>query len=84
MITRRAHLSGLLASSFIPILGPQIVRASILSDRPFRLGVASGDPSDDGFVIWTRLVIDPLAPDGRGDYRGPLKLHMWFLRMRLA
>ncbi|WP_158266237.1 alkaline phosphatase D family protein [Allosphingosinicella deserti] len=23
---------------------------------PFGLGVASGDPSDDGFVLWTRLV----------------------------
>ncbi|MFO1376458.1 MAG: alkaline phosphatase D family protein [Steroidobacteraceae bacterium] len=26
---------------------------------PFQLGVASGDPSDDGFVIWTRLAPDP-------------------------
>ncbi len=31
---------------------------------PFLLGVASGDPSADGFVIWTRLCRDPLAPDG--------------------
>lgn len=22
---------------------------------PFQLGIASGDPSPDGFVIWTRL-----------------------------
>ncbi len=33
---------------------------------PFTLGVASGDPSPDGFVIWTRLAIDPLAEDGLG------------------
>ncbi|MBR7744314.1 alkaline phosphatase D family protein [Phycicoccus sp. BSK3Z-2] len=33
---------------------------------PFTLGVASGDPSADGFVIWTRLALDPLAADGRG------------------
>ncbi|MGV9327535.1 alkaline phosphatase D family protein [Streptosporangium sandarakinum] len=33
---------------------------------PFTLGVASGDPSRDGFVLWTRLAVDPLAPDGRG------------------
>lgn len=31
---------------------------------PFSLGVASGDPSPDGFVIWTRLAPDILADDG--------------------
>ncbi|WP_099025265.1 alkaline phosphatase D family protein [Mycolicibacterium palauense] len=33
---------------------------------PFTLGVASGDPSPDGFVLWTRLAPHPLADDGRG------------------
>ncbi|GAA1796293.1 alkaline phosphatase [Planosporangium flavigriseum] len=33
---------------------------------PFRLGVASGDPTPDGVVLWTRLAIDPLAEDGAG------------------
>lgn len=33
-------------------------------DDPFRLGVAAGDPAPDGFVIWTRLVPDPLVSDG--------------------
>ncbi len=33
---------------------------------PFTLGVASGDPAPDGFVIWTRLAPDPLADDGMG------------------
>jgi alkaline phosphatase D len=32
--------------------------------NPFTLGVASGDPSSDGFVIWTRLAPSPL--DGGG------------------
>jgi alkaline phosphatase D len=27
--------------------------------RPFQLGVASGDPTSDGFVIWTRLAPEP-------------------------
>jgi alkaline phosphatase D len=36
---------------------------------PFTLGVASGDPADDGFVIWTRLAPDPLALDGLGGLR---------------
>lgn len=31
---------------------------------PFTLGVASGDPAPDGFVIWTRLAPEPLAPEG--------------------
>ena len=34
--------------------------------NPFTLGVASGDPLPDGFVLWTRLAPDPLAPDGAG------------------
>lgn len=29
---------------------------------PFALGVASGDPSNDGFVLWTRLIGAGLAP----------------------
>jgi alkaline phosphatase D len=33
---------------------------------PFTLGVASGDPAHDGFVIWTRLAPKPIAPDGLG------------------
>ncbi|HIT75527.1 MAG TPA: PhoD-like phosphatase N-terminal domain-containing protein, partial [Candidatus Avipropionibacterium avicola] len=37
-----------------------------LSEDPFTLGVASGDPSPTGVVLWTRLATDPLALDGRG------------------
>ncbi|RDI49388.1 alkaline phosphatase D family protein [Nocardia mexicana] len=35
-------------------------------DDPFSLGVASGDPTPDGVVLWTRLAPDPFAPDGLG------------------
>lgn len=35
-----------------------------LSAYPFSLGVASGDPSADGFVLWTRLAPQPLEFDG--------------------
>jgi alkaline phosphatase D len=31
---------------------------------PFKLGVASGDPSPDGVVLWTRLAPDPLNGGG--------------------
>ncbi|MFC3980956.1 alkaline phosphatase D family protein [Streptosporangium jomthongense] len=33
---------------------------------PFTLGIASGDPSPDGVVLWTRLAPDPLGPQGLG------------------
>ncbi|PTQ12199.1 alkaline phosphatase [Sphingomonas oleivorans] len=36
----------------------------VFIQSPFQLGVASGDPSADGFVIWTRLAPEPLAPGG--------------------
>jgi alkaline phosphatase D len=31
---------------------------------PFTLGIASGDPLPDGFVLWTRLAPRPLQADG--------------------
>ena len=31
-------------------------------DDPFVSGVASGDPSDDGVVLWTRILHDPARP----------------------
>lgn len=33
-------------------------------DHPFSLGVASGDPSHDSVVIWTRLAPKPSHPNG--------------------
>ncbi|MEU7743586.1 alkaline phosphatase D family protein [Nonomuraea sp. NPDC049158] len=37
-----------------------------LTTDPFTLGVASGDPDHEGFVLWTRLAQQPLAEDGFG------------------
>ena len=34
--------------------------------NPFTLGVASGEPTPDGVVLWTRLAPHPYAEDGRG------------------
>jgi alkaline phosphatase D len=54
------------------IVGEEIARpatAAALPPQlgdPFRLGVASGDPLPDGFVLWTRLAPEPLADDGLG------------------
>ena len=34
------------------------------ADDPFTLGVASGDPTADGAVLWTRLAPRPFEPEG--------------------
>jgi alkaline phosphatase D len=39
---------------------------------PFTLGVASGDPGEDGVVLWTRLAPDPL--NGGGMPREPVEV----------
>ncbi|CAN0596762.1 unnamed protein product, partial [Laminaria digitata] len=38
--------------------------APVFRNDPFSLGVASGEPTSDGFVLWTRLAPNPLDPDG--------------------
>jgi len=43
--------------------GPAFGQA-IFPDDPFTLGVASGDPSPTGVVLWTRLAPNPLAVGG--------------------
>ena len=62
MLTRR-HFVASGAAAFLA--APAIVRAQAKwRAQPFSLGVASGDPSPDGFVIWTRLAPVPLDPHG--------------------
>ena len=41
-------------------------RRSPVPADPFTLGVASGEPTADGVVIWTRLAPNPLTDDGLG------------------
>jgi alkaline phosphatase D len=43
---------------------------------PFPLGVAAGEPSPDGFVLWTRLAREPLAADGLGGMSEPVPV-LW-------
>lgn len=45
-------------------LAPYSVWAKGLGSYPFTLGVASGDPYPDGFVLWTRLAPRPLDEHG--------------------
>ena len=64
ILNRRTFIAGAgaAASAFA---APAILSAqSIWRRYPFNLGVAAGDPSPDGFVIWTRLAPEPLAEHG--------------------
>jgi alkaline phosphatase D len=45
-------------------IGARLLARPRFSDYPFTLGVASGDPAPDGFVLWTRLAPDPLHGGG--------------------
>ena len=44
-------------------------------DHPFQLGVASGDPTPNGGVLWTRLAPKPFEPDG--GMPGPRTVVTW-------
>lgn len=49
--------AGFLGTSFLSVAANHSQTANLLDkDYPFKLGIASGDPEADGFVIWTRLV----------------------------
>lgn len=43
----------------VPLLTRPSLAQVAFKEDPFRLGIAAGDPSPDGFVIWTRLAPRP-------------------------
>src|SRR5262249_28265913 len=45
-------------------LASSVYAAPRFKKYPFSLGIMSGDPSPDGFVLWTRLAPDPLHGGG--------------------
>ena len=67
-LSRRAFLAGGLTAVGVARGGTRasgVVRQSLrLSSSPFALGVASGEPTPDGFVLWTRLAPDPVNGGG--------------------
>lgn len=70
-ISRRSLISAGLGAGLVAALPGAAVAVSTADDAglrtdPFMLGIASGEPWPDGFVIWTRLALDPLAEDGLG------------------
>jgi alkaline phosphatase D len=70
-LTRRQALGIGLAALATPLLArPSLAGGRVMSplpsaqqNNPFPLGVASGDPLPDGFVLWTRLAPEPLSRD---------------------
>ncbi len=58
MLSRRALVSGavaLAAARFLAGRQGAVAATPLLTVDPFSLGVASGDPRADGFVLWTRI-----------------------------
>lgn len=66
---RREFMAGA-GASLLWLIAGQLPRGAAaaealnFSDDPFSLGVASGDPSADGMVLWTRLAPKPLEGGG--------------------
>lgn len=76
-VNRRAFLRGLGASVLLTASGSFSARSVWSSPAfaayPFALGVASGDPAPDGFVIWTKIAPKPLERGG-GMPRKPVEV----------
>jgi alkaline phosphatase D len=53
-----------LAATSVGTLATPAARAAAPRGEVFTLGVASGDPTPDGVVLWTRLARDPHATNG--------------------
>ena len=67
---RRDFLSDLTRAAALCAVVPNVWRVDYrprLVDNPFTLGVASGDPTATGGVLWTRLATKPIEPDGGMD-----------------
>src|ERR1700704_734631 len=68
-IDRRRFMGGAGAGLIGLAAAPALLSGAFAQGRrgsggdPFSLGVASGAPRPDGFVLWTRLAPDPLSPD---------------------
>lgn len=71
LVERRRFLReawfGVSASLSLALLPARdLFAATSLGANPFTLGVASGDPTPDGVVLWTRLAPNPADPNALG------------------
>ncbi len=67
VLGRRAFVGSSLAvaaAAVLPAVRSRAAARPSFSSFPFSLGVASGDPAPDGFVLWTRLAPRPLEKGG--------------------
>ena len=75
---RRDFLANLSCTAALAATVPNVWRVTNrprFADDPFQLGVASGDPTSTGGVLWTRLAPKPLEPDG--GMSGPRTVVSW-------
>jgi alkaline phosphatase D len=76
-LTRRRLLAAAGAMAATAIATPLRSKVAYGQPRfaayPFALGVASGDPVADGFVLWTRLAPDPLNGGGMSPEAVPVR-----------
>jgi alkaline phosphatase D len=67
-LSRRNLLLSGASLAVLPWLGRfalgAVIRRPVFEQDPFQMGVASGDPTSDGVVLWTRLATDPLNGGG--------------------
>ena len=63
-LDRRAFLTGGLTALGMGAVARTPAASGFFQPVPFPLGVASGDPTADGVVLWTRLARDPLHGGG--------------------
>jgi len=67
MPSRRLFLADLTKLAALAAVVPndwRVTRRPRYVDHPFSLGVASGDPTATGVMLWTRLAPRPFEPDG--------------------
>jgi alkaline phosphatase D len=57
-------VAGALSLALLP--GRALFATGRFGTNPFTLGVASGDPTSDGIVLWTRLAPEPAVPGSLG------------------
>ncbi len=76
VLSRRRLIGGAASAGVALLAAPALTRAAAAQSwrggNPFSLGVASGTPRADGFVLWTRLAPDPLSdnPETPGGMSG--------------
>ena len=70
-VSRRGLMLALGAGGVVLGSGRKALADPVFAEYPFQLGIAAGDPTPDGFVIWTRLAPRPLEP-GHGMPSAPV------------